>query len=52
MLRFIFRVEELDMVQLAQSCALLQMPRMPELAHRPDLAGFQASTVDISAIKV
>ena len=41
------------MVQLAHSCALLQMPRMPELAHRPDLAAFQPSTVDhIAAIQV
>ena len=50
--RFIFRLQELDMVQLAHSCALLQMPRMPELAHRPDTAAFQPSAVDTTTIQV
>ena len=37
---------------LAQACALLQLPRMPELAHRSDLDAFQPSPVAAASVQV
>lgn len=51
--KFIFRIADLDLGQLAYACALLQLPKMPEirkLAGKVD--GFEPSSINPNEVKV
>lgn len=50
--RFIFRVEELNLGQLAMSFALLRLPKMPEITKAGHIEDFCPSAIDPASIKV
>ena len=51
--KFIFRLPDLDLPQLATSLGLLQLPRMPEMRKsKQRLEAFERSSVDPNEVKV
>lgn len=51
--RFIFRLADMDLAQLATAFGLLQLPKMPELKKaRQRVQSFQASQVPPQSVKV
>ena len=51
--KFIFRLADLDLTQLATAFGLLQLPKMPELKKaRQRTQSFQASNVAPQSVKV
>lgn len=51
--KFIFRLQDLDLAELAYSCALLQLPRMPEVRKLGGkLAAFEPADINPNDVKV
>lgn len=51
--QYIFRLQDMDLGALARACALLRLPKMPEVRRlRSRTEGFQPSAVDPHAVKV
>lgn len=51
--KYIFRLQDLDLAQLAYSCALLQLPKMPEIRKlRGKVEGFTPAEVNPNTVKV
>ena len=51
--KFIFRMADLNLGQLAYACALLQLPKMPEIRKvAGKVAGFEPSLINPNDVKV
>lgn len=51
--KYIFRLQDLDLGKLAYACALLQLPRMPEIRRLGGKAqGFTPADVNPNTVKV
>ena len=51
--KYIFRMQDLDLAKLASACALLQLPRMPEIRKLGGKAeGFTPADVNPNMVKV